>query len=93
LIWLLILAASMIAVAFFVTCSGGSASSGDDDTAASEEDKETVLCSKIEACQFENALGITDCVTYAKDISGWLLDCAMKAEGCEELADCFNLNQ
>jgi len=92
LIGILILAASLAIAVLFFSCQGGTEAASDDDASTSNQDKQTVLCNKIESCKFETALGITDCKTWAKDLSEWLVHCGDVASSCDDLADCFNLN-
>jgi len=83
----------LILVICLVGCSGGTGGStgGGDDDEASDADKQAILCDKLAACHFEEALGAQDCPAYAKELSDWLMECAMRATGCGDLADCFNL--
>lgn len=63
----------------------------DPDDESTSEDRRTVLCDKIADCGFEEELEIDDCESWAEDLSKWLLGCAVDADGCGDLAECFNI--
>ncbi len=85
-----ILVASMFAIAlvFVAACR----EDPDDDETTNAERRE-VLCDKMDACDFADDLAIEDCATWAEDLSDWLTDCALRADGCRELAECFNIDE
>ncbi len=63
----------------------------DDDDDVSAEDKAEIACRKIDECGFTGDLGISDCEDYADGLSDWLMQCALGAKGCGDLAECFNI--
>ncbi|MCC6160053.1 MAG: hypothetical protein IT350_18525 [Deltaproteobacteria bacterium] len=64
----------------------------DEDETTNAERRE-ILCDKLDACGFADELAIADCATWAEDLSDWLTDCGLRADGCRELAECFNIEE
>ncbi|MBZ0273550.1 hypothetical protein K8I61_16040 [bacterium] len=93
----LVLAAAAMLFSFALSCESGSSGGGssvaedDDDDDPSDEDRAAVFCDMIEACGFADDLAIDECVSYADEMSEWLLNCAVRSKGCRDLAECFNL--
>ncbi len=89
--WLLFPLVLLLAFSLFGCEKDETGDDDDDDDDATDEDKVTILCDKLDACGFLDDLEIDDCETFGEGLSDWLMDCAMLAEGCGGLADCFNI--
>jgi hypothetical protein len=99
----LMLSITAVAVCFWfsLSCDGGGGGDdddddddnddGDDDDDVSDEDKAEIACRKIDECGFTDDLDISDCDQYAGGLSDWLMQCALGAKGCGDLAECFNI--
>ncbi|MCZ7582525.1 MAG: hypothetical protein M5R36_03870 [Deltaproteobacteria bacterium] len=91
---ILLLAVFVAVTAFIVACDTSKSDDDDDDDDdddASDEDKIVILCDKLDACGFTDALDVDDCDAYGENLSEWLMGCAMRSESCRDLAECFNL--
>ncbi|MCL4234904.1 MAG: hypothetical protein KJ042_10330, partial [Deltaproteobacteria bacterium] len=64
-----------------------------DENETTNAERREILCEKMDACDFADDLEIADCAAWAEDLSDWLTDCALRADGCRELAECFNIDE
>lgn len=62
-----------------------------DENETTNAERREILCEKLDACGFAEELAVDDCAAWAEDLSDWLTDCALRADGCRELAECFNI--